>query len=212
MALTQQQLQQMFGKGMGAASLGAGIGGLFGGNKNPADAANKYIDQIPGATNPYFEPYFNKGKEALGKTFDEFGNLIDDPAAKLNSIGQNYQQSPGFQFALQQALKGSGNAAAAGGMAGSPEHEQTNMGIASGLASQDYNNWMQNALGLYGKGLEGEQGISKMGQEAGKSQADMIAQALAQKGAYSYEGQASKNASNPWSNILSGAGMLAAFL
>ena len=212
MALTQQQLQQMLGKGAGAASLGAGIGGLFGKGKNPADAANKYIDQIPGATNQYYQPYFDAGKSQIPGLQEQYGSLMDDPGSKLNSIGSNYQQSPGFQFALQQALMGSGNAAAAGGMAGSPQHEQENMGIASGLASQDYNNWLGQATGLYGQGLIGSQNMMNSGQQAGQSMADQIAQALAQKRQYAYEGQASKNSSNPWGNILGGAGMLAAFL
>jgi hypothetical protein len=212
MALTQQQLQQMFGRGAGAGALGAGIGGLFGGGKNPADAANKYIDQIPGQTNQYFDPFFQAGKNQLPGLSEQYGSLLNDPGGKLNEIGANYKQSPGFQFALQQALKGSGNAAAAGGMAGSPQHEQENMGIASGLASKDYNDWLQQATGLYGQGLTGSQGMANQGQAAGQSQADMIAQALAQKANYAYEGQASKNSSNPWGNILGGAGMLAAFL
>lgn len=212
MALTQQQLQQMLGKGVGAGALGAGIGGLFGGNKNPANAANKYIEQIPGQTNQYFDPYFQAGKSQIPGLQEQYGQGMNDPGGKLNEIGANYKQSPGFQFALKQALMGSGNAAAAGGMAGSPQHEQENMGIASGMASQDYNNWLQQATGLYGNAMTGAQGMANQGQQAGQSQADMIAQALAQQGAYGYEGQASKNASNPWGNILGGAGMLAAFL
>lgn len=213
MALTQQQLQQMLGKGAGAASLGAGIGSFFGGNNaNPANAANKYIDQIPGKTNQYMDPYFQAGKDQLGGLGDQYSSLMNDPGSKLNSIGANYQQSPGFKFAMEQALKGSGNAAAAGGMAGSPQHEQQNMGIASGLASQDYNNWLGQATGLYGQGLNGGQHMADQGQMAGQGMSDIISQMLAQKAQLSYAGQASKNQSNPWSNILGGAGMLAAFM
>lgn len=212
MALTREQLQQMLGRGAGAGALGTGIAGLFGKGTNPADKANQYISQIPGQTSQYFNPFFEAGKSQIGGLQDQYGGLLNNPGGKLNEIGSNYQQSPGFQFALQQALKGSGNAAAAGGMAGSPQHEQQNMGIASGLASQDYNNWLQQATGLYGQGLSGSQNMMNAGQQAGQSQADMIAQALAQQGNYAYEGQAAKNASNPWGNIFGGAGLLAAFL
>lgn len=212
MALTREQLQQMLGRGSGAGLMGSGIAGLFGGGTNPADKANQYINQIPGQTGQYFNPFFEAGKNQIGGLQDQYGSLMNDPGGKLNAIGANYKQSPGFQFALQQALNGSGNAAAAGGMAGSPEHEQQNMGIASGMASKDYNDWLQQATGLYGKGLSGSENMMNIGQQAGQSQADMIAQALAQQGNYAYEGQAAKNSSNPWGNLFGGAGMLAAFL
>jgi len=212
MALTREQLQQMLGRGAGAGMLGAGVGGMFGGNNNPANSANKYYDQIQDQASPYYQPYFQKGTEALNRGFDEYGNLMEHPGDKLNQIGQGYQQSPGFKFALDQALQGSGNAAAAGGMAGSPQHEQQNMGIASGMASQDYNNWMQNALELYGQGLSGNQETAGMGQQAGNSMADMIQSILSQKASTAYQGQQYKNENNPWGNILGGAGMLSAFL
>lgn len=202
--------------GIGAGNLVSGIAGLFGGGgKNPADVANKYINQIPGKTGKYFDPYIDTGGKALGKTYDEYGNLIEDPGGRLNEIGGSFQQSPGFKFALQQALQGAGHAAAAGGMAGSPAHEQQNMQLATDLANQDYYNWLGQATGLYGKGLEGLSGISQMGLQAGTSQADMIAQALAQQAQYAYEGEKAKNEAKgkTWSNIGAGIGGLAsAFL
>jgi hypothetical protein len=91
-------------------------------------------------------------------------------------------------------LQGAGHAAAAGGMAGSPQHEFQNMGIATQLANQDYYNYLNQALGLYGKGLSGEQGLYAGGLGASQSMADQIAQALAQQAAYQYQGQAGQNA------------------
>jgi len=111
-------------------------------------------------------------------------------ANDLSKSGNSFHESPGFKFALQQALQGAGHAAAAGGMAGSPQHEQQNMGLATDLANQDYYNYMQGATGLYGQGLSGMQGLSQQGQQAGQSLADQIAQSLGQKAQYDYEGQA----------------------
>jgi hypothetical protein len=212
MALSMQDLQQMLGRGAGAAGLGAGLGGLFSRGRNPADAASRMIGQIPGQTNQYYDPFFQAGKSQLPGLEQQYGSLMNDPGSKLNEIGSHYQQSPGFQFALQQALGGAGHAAAAGGMAGSPQHEQQNMGVATGLANQDYNNWRGQATGLYQSGLGGSQNLAQMGAGAGQSQADMISQALAQQGNLAYQGQKYKNENNPWGNILGGAGMLAAFL
>lgn len=183
------------------------------GYKNPAKSAQPYFDQIPGQTNPYHQPYFDAGTDSLGKVKNNYDQDINNPGGRVNDIGQNYHQSPGFQFALQQALGAGDHAAAAGGMAGSPEHQQRNMGIATGLADQDYNQWLTNALGVYGQGLNGENDVSHMGQNAGKSMADTIAQTLAQQGGLNYTGQQNKNQnnSNTWSNIGNGIGALGAF-
>jgi hypothetical protein len=189
------------------------LSNLFGGGKNPSDSAMQYLQQIPGRTQQYQQPYFNAGVQALPQLQQQYGSLLGNPGGKLNEIGQNYQQSPGLDFAIQQALQGAGHAAAAGGMAGSPEHEQQNMSLATNLANQDYNNWLGQATGLYGQGLSGEQNLAGMGQQSGNSMADMIAQALASQAGYSYAGQAAKNQqhSGLLGNIGRGIGALSAF-
>lgn len=196
--------------GLGATGLGAGLGGLFGGNSNPADAANPYLQQIPGAISPYYNPYMNAGNQALPQLQGQYNNLLNNPGGFLNQIGSQYQQSPGFQFALQQALKGSNQAMAAGGMAGSPEAMQQAEQVGTQLGNQDYYNWLQQATGMYGQGLQGEQGLAGMGFGAASGMADQVAQALAQQGAYAYQGQAAQNqaSGSNFGNILGGAGML----
>lgn len=170
--------------------------GLFGKGSNPADAAMPYLNQISGQANQYLDPYFQAGKGSIPGLQEQYGKLLGDPGALMNKIGGSYQQSPGLQFAIKQAMQGAGHAAAAGGMAGSPQHEQQNMGLANDLASQDYNNWMGNALGLYGAGLQGQQGLYSGGLQAGNSMADMIAQQLAQQANMAFRGQQEKNSQN----------------
>lgn len=189
------------------------LSNMFGGYKNPADSAMPYLNQIPGQTNQYLDPYFQAGKNALPGLQDQYSQLMNDPGGKMNKIGESFQQSPGFKFAMDQALQGSGHAAAAGGMAGSPQHEQQNMQLATQLGNQDYNSWLQNALGMYGTGLSGEQDLTHQGQQAGQSMADMIAQTLAQQAQLQYTGQQNKNQNNSsmWGNIGKGIGALSAF-
>lgn len=197
MALSQEQLMKMYGY----AGLGSGIGGALGQffGKSPADEANKYLDQIPGQAGQYHNPYIQSGQNSMNALNDQYSQLLGGPGEKLNEIGKSYQQSPGFQNALNQALAAGNRSAAAGGMAGSPQHEQENMGTATGLASKDYGDWMQNALGLYNQGLSGQQGMAQMGQNSSKSMSDLIAQQLATKGQQSYEQQAAKNGA--WGNV-----------
>jgi len=178
----------------GGAGAAAGIGSaLFGDWKNPADAAMGDMDKIPGQISKYLDPYINQGNEQYGRLNDQYGQLMKDPGGRVNQIGQSYHQSPGFQFALQQALQGAGHAAAAGGMAGSPQHEQQNMTVATGLANQDYNQYLQNALGAYGMGLSGSQGIYNTGARAGMSAGEDMASYFANRAKLQYEGQNAEN-------------------
>ena len=201
------------GIGAGAAGIGAGLAGMFQ-NNNPADAGMGYYQQIPGAVSPYYQPYMEAGKQAIPKLQGQYDQLLNNPGQKLNQIGGSFQYSPGYQFALQQALGGAGHAAAAGGYAGTPMHEQQNMQIASQLGNQDYYNWMNHAQQLYGAGLSGEQGFTNQGLTASTSMSDQIAQALAAQADMSYKGQlANTEASGSnWGNIVGGLGTLAAFL
>lgn len=186
---------------------------LFSGGKNPADSAMPYLTKIPGQTQQYQQPWFQAGQNMIPGLTDQYNQLMNDPSKRLNDIGAGYKESPGFKFAMQQALQGGNHAAAAGGMAGSPQHEQQNMQLANDIASQDYNKWLDNALGLYGQGLSGGQNISNQGQQSGQNIADMIAQTLAQQANLSFQGQAQRNQNQGdlFGNIAKGAGSLAAF-
>lgn len=180
---------------------------LFGGGSdNPADKAMPYLDKIPGATNPYHQPFFNAGTAALPGLQEQYGKLLSDPGGFSNNIGAGYKESPGFKFALQQALEAGNHASAAGGMAGTPAHQYQAMQDATGLANQDYNHWFDRTIGLYGAGLSGQQGLAGMGQQAGNSMADMIAQTLAQQGNLAFRGQEEENSQN--NSFLGGLGKI----
>lgn len=191
---------QKFGMGAGIGGIGAGLGSmLFGSNKNPADAGMKYLDQIPGAVGQYYDPWIQQGQQVMQHP--------EMAGQNINQIGSQYQQSPGFKFALQQALQGAGHAAAAGGMAGSPQHEQQNMQLATQIGNQDYYNWLNPAMEMYNQTANrGFQGSSNM--------ADQIAQALAAKSQLGYQGQVNKNQQqgSQWGDLLGGIGTLAAFM
>ncbi len=197
------------GGGLGAAAGGAYK--TFGkGGKNPADVANAELDQIPGKTQQYYQPYQEAGLGALNTLQGQYGDLLN--GNKQNQLGANYKESPGYKYALQQALQGGNSAAAAGGALGTPQHFEQNANLAGDIASKDYDNYIKNQLGLYGQGLEGEQGLNKQGFEANKDYADMLANIQAQKAGYGYAGQAGENKEKAGglSDIFSGIGTAAA--
>lgn len=185
--------------------------GLFDSGPNPADKANQYLGKIPDAVGQYYNPYIQQGNNAYNGLNNQYGQMMNDPGGFVNKVGQGYQQSPGFQFALQQALQGANHASAAGGMAGSPQAMQQNMGIATGMANQDYNQWLQNALGQHQQGLEGEQSFYNTGAQAGMGMGDAVGNSLSQQAQYGYAGQAAQNAANAqmWNNFMKGAGGVA---
>jgi hypothetical protein len=227
-----------FGIGAGLGSIGAGLAGMFGNQENPYDAASKFYNRIPGQTKPYYQPYINAGQGALGALQGQYGNLLgnypglqqkynqlmNDPNGFINQIGSGYQKSPGFDWQMNQGMQAQNNAAAAGGMLGSPQHQQMAAQTAEGIANQDYYNYLNKALGafgmglqgnqgLYGAGLEGEQGLNKMGFESSDQMARILADLAAQQGQMSFAGTAAQNQQQGanWGNLFSGLGTLAAF-
>ena len=205
-----------FNNSLGAigALFGSGLGNLFGDWKNPADAAMGPLNQIPGMISPYYNPFIQRGNEAGTTLQGQYGNLLNDPGGFLNKMGQSYQQSPGFDFALKQALQGADHAAAAGGMAGTPQHQYDTMKTATGLANQDYNSWLSNALGLYGKGLGGEENMYGTGYNASNELAQSLANNMLSKSKLQYEGQNAENQheGGVWGSILGGLGGLLGLL
>jgi len=174
---------------------------LFG--PNPSNEEQKYLNQIPGATKPYYEPYIKQGLEANDILKNQFGGLINDPNAIYNKLSQGYQQSPGYQFKLNEALRGGTNAAAAGGMAGSLAHQQAAQQTAHDISNEDFEAYLNHMLGLYGTGLAGEQGLGEQGFKAGTSYADMLANLLSSQAQYGYAGRAGQNAN--WAQLLGNA-------
>lgn len=130
---------------------------LFSGGQNPQDAANQYLDQIPGVAHEGYDPYVDAGRDASGRTKSAYEGLMDDPTGFINKLMENYKTSEGYNFQKDQLTKELGNTAAAGGVAGTAL-DQMNQGQAiQGLFSNDMQQFLQNILGRYDKGLAGEE-------------------------------------------------------
>ena len=160
---------------------------------NPAKEAGKSLDQIPGTIKPYYDPYVNAGKNALPGFQEMMKQLMTNPNEFLSKMGATYHESPGYQWNKKEAEGAISNAAAAGGMAGSPQHEQQNAEMVSGLASKDYNDYMQRIMQSLGLGEGGTEGLINTGSKMSGDLATNLAQALAGKAGLDYSGQASQN-------------------
>lgn len=194
----------------------SGLGGLFGGlfghnNGNPADAAMQYYNQIPGTLKPYYDKYINAGGTSLDSLMGQFSKMLSDPGSIMKMAGSGYQQSPGYKLNYDQGMNAQNSAAAAGGMLGTPGHQQQAGRFASDLANQDYNTYLNQALGLYSQGIQGQQGINQMGYNASDTLAQSLASNLMNQGNIAYQGQANKNQSSAdrMNSIFGGLGGLA---
>jgi len=171
-----------------------GINSLFGGGgKNPAKVAMPYIDQIPGQTQPYYKPYQESGNDALKDLTDRYSSMLNNPNELYDQISKGYKESPGYKLKLQKGMDAANNAMAMGGQLGTPQHQQLDSEVQEGIASKDFQDYMDRVMGVYNKGMEGEEGINKMGYDANKGYAELIAQVLGTKGQYAFGGQAGQN-------------------
>jgi hypothetical protein len=163
---------------------------------NPADAAMPYLEKIPGTIKPYFQPYIDSGNDALSTLMQQYKMLINNPGAEISKSGAGYTQSPGYQYEYNSGINAANTAAAAGGSLGTSEHQQEAASVATNLSNEDFQQYLQEALGLYGKGLSGEEGLNKMGYQASSTLAEDLASNLASEGSLAFQGQAGQNAAN----------------
>jgi len=169
-------------QGMSFADMLERVG--FGGHHHQSPMS--YLNQIPGTLKPYFQPYVSAGQQAMPNLMQQYHQLLQNPAGIMGQIGAGFQQSPGYQFQVDQALGAANRAAAAGGMLGTPAEQQGIASTVNQLANQDYYNYMDRALQQYGLGLQGLQGVGQLGFGAASGLGENLAQALMGQGNLAY--------------------------
>jgi hypothetical protein len=198
--------------GMSGTNLAGGLASLLLGNNstNPAKSANKYLDKIYGQINPMLQPYANAGTNVLGNFNSQLMEMLKNPGDIIKRLGSGYQESPGYKWDLKQGEEAINNAAASSGMLGTPQHQVQSSQLASNLASKDFDTYLNHILGLFGGGLQGEQGEISQGYNASNDLAQALSSILGTKAQYAYGGQAAKNAgkTNAFESIGSGLGEL----
>lgn len=207
--------------GPAGAAAGYGIGNSLGGRGRGGGGgdggmSSQQLAQMRQAQQQNLGPYVAAGQAALPRLSGEYQGIIDqanplgqyqvmvnDPGALMSRLGSGYQQSPGYQYNVDQATRASNNAAAAGGFIGSPQHQLQMAKEIGGLANQDYGQYLNNAMGLYGQGvqgignmygqgLQGMQNMAGMGLDAGRASSATLSDMLKSQAQLSY--------SNYWNN------------
>ena len=204
-------LLNMLGLGTGAAGIGGGLYNIFGKGPNLSGEANKYLSQIPGTMQPYYQPYMTAGQNALGQLTGQFNQLTGSTGDIYNKLAGGYQQSPGYQSAMQEAMRAVGNQAAAAGLAGSPAAQVSAAEYGGKLAQQDFGDYMTRMMGLYNTGLQGLSGINQMGFNANTDYGNMLGNILGQQAQYGVLDKSMRNQQRGQGigQLFGGLGMLA---
>ncbi len=158
---------------------------LFGSSGNPYKAAAPWEAQVPGTISQAYDPYIQMGDVGRGQMGElaqdyrgmlggldsgrgdeltgQYRQMAQDPAAYQQQLGAGFQADPGYQWDRDQQLQAQSQAQAAGGMVGSPQHEQLAQQLASHLADQQYGNYMNRQFGIAGAGMQGLEGQQDVG-------------------------------------------------
>ena len=179
----------------------------WGEDDNSMDDVQGYLAQIEPMLHQYYDPYINQGQAAMGTLDQQYQMLLNDPAAMQAMLGSGYTQSPGYQYNYNQAMNAGNMAAAAGGMTGTPAHEEQMMGTASGIASQDYWKYYGANQGLWNQGLQGTQDMFNTGFNASNAMASGLGSLYGNQANLAYGNMQTQN--DMFASLL-GAGMGAA--
>jgi hypothetical protein len=110
-----------------------------------------------------FNPYMNAGKTLQPELINQFSHMMNNPGMMLQKLGENYKQSPGYSFSLNQGLDAANRASASHGMNGTPANQLQLQQIGQHLASQDYNDYLNHALGIFNSGTGGLMNMENQG-------------------------------------------------
>lgn len=174
---------------------------------------------------------YQRASDAYGQEASTLGNLANSYSAGStmyqNALGLNgqagtdaaksaYQTSPGYSFNMDQGLQALDRTRAVNGTLASGNADTDAMKFASGLASQDYNNWLSNLSGLDTKrdaattaqaGTYGQ--LANAGLQTGAAKANLASSTAAGIGQAGANGlMAGQQAdANAWGTILGGLGL-----
>jgi len=161
-------------------------------SQNPGNVAQPYLQQIPDAGHRYNDPYIQQGQQSGQTLRDEYAKQLD-PAAFIANIEKGYKPSDAYNFKKEELQKGMRAMGGAGGYGGSEFHQMQYGKEADDLLSGDMQQYLQNALGIYDKGIKGNENFYNKGYDAGQSQLDTEGGSLLAQGGAAATGQAQQN-------------------
>jgi hypothetical protein len=187
--------------------IGNGLDSISGANRNPADKAMPYLNQVPQVGQQYYNPYVQQGQQASQNVNQQYQQLTQDPQSFLNQIMAGYKPSTGYSQQSDEALRAANNSAAAAGNLGTSYDQQNRAKLVQSLMGNDMQQYLQNVLGIYGTGLQGQQNTANQGYNASGQLADYLGNNLGAQAGLAYQGDAFKTQQrgNFLNSLISGA-------
>jgi hypothetical protein len=141
-----------------------------------ANAANKAAQQQTNAMRQAMT-FAQSGNDAARADLEPYraGGVADYNALR-NAVGQTYETSPGYDFARAEGIRAIDQSASARGMLNSGGRLRELMRYGTGVAQQDYNNWLSRLQGLAGVGQSATGQTASLAQQQGLTQAQMAQQ------------------------------------
>lgn len=163
-------------------------------SQNPARAAMPYLNQVPGVVHQGYDPYVQQGQQAGQTLQSEYSKQLD-PATFLSHLQEGYKPSSEYDFKKEELMKGMRAMGGAGGYSGTPLHQMQYGEQADKLLSGDMQQYLQNALGIYGQGIAGTQDFYNKGYGATSSLTDALGSNLQTQATNAFTGQQQQNQS-----------------
>ena len=115
------------------------------------------------------EPGFNfsllagGGEQPISQPVEETGDSVGRLDLDPNDPYRGFRESPNYRFNLDEGLRGVSAAASAGGFRGSGRALQESAQYASGLASNEYNNYFNQLAAVAGTGQAATTSTAQLG-------------------------------------------------
>lgn len=175
--------------------------GIFGNSGKPYEQAGEQYQDWTNKAATLNSPYYNAGTGAIPE-YQQWLQGQKDPGQFINNLMNQYQASPYSQYLQKQATNAGNNYASANGLSGSTPMMQQMQQNAGNIASQDMNQWLQNALGINTQYGSGQQNMMNMGQNATNSLTNLYQNTGNNMGNAAYGKEAGKQ--QDWNDILGG--------
>ena len=140
----------------------------------------------------YGDPYRQAGQQALGAYEGTLG--LQGGSGQQQALDR-FKASPGYQYAVQQAMQGAQRGEAARGLGGSGAEQAELQRRAQGLASQEYGQYQDRLGSLAGMGQQSASQAAQLAYGAGGELSNLgLGYAGQQSGLYDEMGQSAAEA------------------
>lgn len=122
----------------------------------------------------YLKPFYQTGVNAMSQYSNLAGQLAQDPAGFTNQIMSGYTASPYEQYQQQLLGQQANQAAAAGGMLGTPNEQQALMQKAQQMAGASQQQYYQDVMQPFQMGAQGLQDLTHQGYQTAGQYGDLL--------------------------------------